>query len=99
MTDGGSTDYEGAIGNRFSYRLEFFGAGKNGRCSDGGTRAPKCYIIGIHHSQVAKSKVAHGPGSCANVEGIARVDQDDAQAIGFIRKRQAVFILRQPALR
>jgi hypothetical protein len=42
-----------------------------------------------------KSKVAHRPSSRADVEGIARVHQDDAQTIEFSRNRQAVCILRQ----
>lgn len=42
-----------------------------------------------------ESKIAHGPSGGADVEGIARIDQDNAQMIEFRGYRQAENILRQ----
>jgi hypothetical protein len=39
----------------------------------------------MNHPQVGKSEVGHGAGSRADIERIAAVDEDDAQAIQFCR--------------
>jgi hypothetical protein len=44
---------------------------------------------------VEKSKIAHRTRGRANVEGIARIYQDDAQIFEFCGNRQAMSILRQ----
>ncbi len=95
MTNRCRSDHQRAIGNCFGYGFVLFGAGQYFRSADGGARALKCHFVGIHHPQVMKSKVAHGTSGRADVEGIARVHQDNAQTIEFSRKRQAVGILRQ----
>ena len=96
MANGRGSNHQRAIRNRLTYRFKLFRAGEHRRCANRGTRAFKCHIVGIHHSQMLKSEVAHGTGSRANVEWIARVHQDNAQAIEFGRHRQAACILRQP---
>jgi len=95
MADGGGSDHQRAIGNRLGYSFVLFSSGQHLRGAHGGTRALKCHIIRIHYPEMLKSKVAHRPSSRADVEGIARVHQDDAQTIEFSRNRQAVCILRQ----
>jgi hypothetical protein len=55
----------------------------------------KRHLVWIHHAKVANSEVAHCPGGCADVKGIARFHQHDAQMIEFGGSRQAFFILRQ----
>lgn len=97
MADGGGPDDERAIGNRFCQRFVLFSAGQDGCGAHGGTSALKCDIVGIHHAQMVKPEIAHCPGGRADVEGIARVHQDDAQMIEFGRNRQAICILRQPS--
>ena len=93
----GGSHYQRAIGNRFSYGFIFFRAGQHVRGAHSRAGAFKRHIIGIHHSQMAKSKVAHRPGGRSDVKGIAHVHQDDAQIIEFSGKRQYVRILRQSA--
>src|SRR5271154_4762984 len=98
MADRSSSDHQRTIGNGFSQRLEFFRAGQNFRRSHGRACSFKRHIVGIHYPQMAKSKVAHRSSGRADVEGIARVHEDDAQTIEFSRKRQSVGILRQTEL-
>jgi hypothetical protein len=86
-----------AIGNGLGNSFVLFSAGQNIRGIHGGACALKSHVVGIHHTEMAKSEVAHRPGSRANVEGIARIHQDDSQMIEFSRNRQAVLILRQPS--
>ncbi len=95
MSDCRRTYHERAISNRFRHGFVFFRAGQHRLSVYCGPRIPKSHIVWIHYPQTAKSKVAHRPGGSANVEGITRVHQDDAQTIEFGRKRQAVGILRQ----
>jgi hypothetical protein len=95
MADCGGSHHERAVGYCFGYGLVLFGAGQHRRGTYGGTGTLKCHLVGIHYAQVVKSKIAHRPSGRADVEGIARVHQDNAQSIEFSSKRQAVRILRQ----
>ena len=95
MANSSGPNHQRAIGNGLGYRLVFFRAGQQVRRAHGRTRSFKCHIVGIHQPQMLKSKVAHRPSGRADVEGIARVHQDNAQTSEFSRKRQAVGILRQ----
>ena len=95
MPDCGGSDHERAIGNRFGYSFEFSCAGQQIGGAYGGASILKCHIVGVHHPQVKKPKIAHRPSSGADIEGVARVYQDNAQAIEFSRSRQARNILRQ----
>jgi len=38
----------------------------------------KASFIRVHHAKMEESEVAHGAGGGADVEGIARTDEDDA---------------------
>jgi hypothetical protein len=95
MSDGSGSDYKRTIGNRFRHSFEFFSTGQHGSGPHGGTCALKGHVVGIDHSQMVKSEVAHRPGGGADVEGIARVDQDDTQTVEFSRNEQTIVILRQ----
>lgn len=86
--------HERAVGNRFRHRIEFFCMGQQIPCAYGGTGILKSHVVGIHHSQVKKPKVAHRPGSGADIKRIAHVHQDNAQLIEFSKSRQAGNILR-----
>jgi hypothetical protein len=90
-----SSNHQRAVGNRFGYGFEFFGARQYVGCAHGGASAFKSHIVGIHYTQMLKSEIAHRPRGCADVEGIARVHQDDAQTIEFSSARQRTRILRQ----
>ena len=91
MSDRGGSYNERAVGNRFGHSFVFFGAGQNLGCVHGGARAFKCHIVGVHDPEMAESKVAHRPCGGAYVEGIASIDEDDAQLIEFGGDGQAIF--------
>ena len=92
------SNHERAIRHGFNNRLVHFCSLESGSSSYSGTGILECNIIGVNQSQVRKSKIAHGPSGRADVEGIARVHQNDAQTIEFTGRRQAVRILRQEQL-
>jgi len=96
MADRSGSNHQRAIGNRFGNGFEFFGLGQHIRGADGGASILKGHFVGIHHPQMKKSKIAHCPGGRANVQGIARVYQDNAQMIEFSGNGQARNILRHP---
>jgi len=58
--------------------FELFGTGEQRCGADGGTRLAKSQFIRVHHAKMEESEVAHGAGGGADVEGIARTDEDDA---------------------
>jgi hypothetical protein len=99
VADGGGSDYECAVGDSFGYGFILFCGAQHGCGADGGTSVIKCDIVGIHDPQMAESEIAHGPSGRADVEGIARVHQDDAQIVEFSGNGQASFILRQASPR
>src|SRR5712671_5890688 len=86
--DGGGSDDERAVCDGFAERLELFGPGEQRRRADRGPRLAKCQLIRVHHAKMEESEVAHGAGCRADVEGIARGDEYDAQAVEFGMERQ-----------
>ena len=86
--DGGGSDDERAVCDGFAERLELFCPGEQRRGADRGTRLAECQLIGVHHTEMEESEVAHRPGAGADVEGIARTDKYDAQAVEFGLGRQ-----------
>lgn len=90
VSDGGGADDERAIGDGLGDRSEFLCVGEDiGCCAHGRASAFKGDVIGIDDMQVKESEIAHGASGRADVQGIARVDQDDAQAIEFRGSSQA----------
>ena len=88
-TDRGGADDQGAIGDCVGDALEFFGAGENGGGAHGGTRLLKRGRVGIDDAEMMEAEIAHGARGGADVERVARGDEDDAQAVGFGGSKQA----------
>jgi hypothetical protein len=88
LPNGGGPNNESAILDCFSEGLELFGTHEQRRGADGGTRFSKSQLVGVHHTEMEEAKVAHGAGGGADVEGIPRFDEDDAQVIEFGVGRQ-----------
>ncbi len=86
--DGGSANNEGAIRDGFGDRFEFFGAGEQWLSTNGGTRFAKGRFVGIHDAQMEEAEVTHGASGSTDVERIARLDEDNAQEVGFGVRRQ-----------
>jgi len=78
---GGGADDERAVRDSFGNRLELFGAGEKRRGAHSGACFTKGQFVWIHDAKMEEAEVAHGAGGGANIERIARVDEDDAQVI------------------
>ena len=81
--NGGRSDHKRAIFDSVSKGLELLSTGKQWRGADCGTRLAKSQFVGIHDAKMGETKVAHGAGSGADIEGIARGDKHDPQVVGF----------------
>ena len=79
--NGGGADDESAVRDGFGNSLELFGAGEKRRGTHGRACFTKGQFVWIHDAKMEEAEVAHGAGGGANVERIARVDEDDAQVI------------------
>jgi hypothetical protein len=86
--DRGGPDNERAIRHSFRDGLKFFGAGEQWGGADGGARFAKCQFIRIHDAKMEEAEVAHGASGGANVERIARLDENDAQVVELGKGRQ-----------
>src|SRR5580692_9501948 len=78
VTDRRGSDDKRAICDGLGHRLALLRASQQRRRPDRGTRLAKASVVWVDHSQMGKSKVAHGARSRANVERIARSYQDHA---------------------
>ena len=86
--EGGGADDEGAVGNRFGDRLKLFGAGEQRRGTDGGTGFAEGQLVRIDDAKMKEAEIAHGAGGGADVERVARGNEDDAETVGLRRSRQ-----------
>src|ERR1700694_395633 len=79
--NGGGTDDEGTVLDGLGESLEFFSTGEKRRGAHSGACFPKSQFVGIYDAKMKETEVAHSACGGANVEGVARVDEDDAQVI------------------
>ena len=79
--NGGGADDESAVRNGFGKTLELFGAGEKRRGAHSRACFAKSQFVWIHDAKMEEAEVAHGAGGGADVERIARVDEDDAQVV------------------
>ncbi len=70
--------------------LYSFASASTGRCTDRRTRLSKSNFVRIHHSQLEKTKVAHGARGRADIEWIAGFDQHHHKAIRLGKHRKSV---------
>jgi hypothetical protein len=87
-TDRGSSDDEVAVRDGFDNSLEFFGAGEQRLRADGGTCFAESQFVWVHHAKMRETEVAQGASSGTDVQGIARLDEDDPQMVEFGIGRQ-----------
>lgn len=78
----GSHD-ERAIGNGFGHGFVMLRACEDCGSAYGGARVAKRGFVRLHHAQMPDAEIAHGARGRADVQGIARRDQNDAQAVEF----------------
>jgi hypothetical protein len=77
--DGGGADHERAIGDGIGDALEFFGVGEKLGCADGGAGFAEGEFVRVDDAELGEAEVAHGASDGADVKGISRGDQDDAE--------------------
>jgi hypothetical protein len=82
--EGGGADDEGAVSEGFGKGFEFFGAGKNRGGAYGGTGFAKGKFVGVDDAKMEEAEIAHGAGCSADVERVARSDEDDAEAVELV---------------
>ena len=100
LPNGSGSNNEVAILDGFSEGLELSGTHEQRRGADGGTRFSKSQLVGVHHTKMEEAKVAHGSGGGADVEGIPRFDEDDAQVIEFgVRRQERRVYCRREAMK
>jgi hypothetical protein len=87
-SDSCGADNEGTIRDGFGDGFEFRSLCKQRRSANGGTRFAESQFIGVHNAQMEEAEVTHGASGGANVERVAWLDEDDAQAVGFGIRRQ-----------
>lgn len=80
---GGGSHNETAIFDRLRDGLELRSAGKQRSGAHGGTRLAKSQFVGVYHTKMEETEVAHGAGGRANVKGISRGHKNDPQMVGF----------------
>jgi len=83
LAHGSGSHDECAILNGVRDGLELLGLGKQWSRANGGTRLAKCQFVGVHHAEVEETKVAHGACGGADIERVARRDENNAQVVGF----------------
>jgi hypothetical protein len=83
LAHGGGSHNETAIFDSFRDGLELLGFGKQRRGTNGGTRLAKSQFVRVYYAKMEKTKVAHGAGGGADVEGVARGHKHHPQAVGF----------------
>jgi hypothetical protein len=85
MTNSRGAYHERAVGHSVGDGSVLLGGGQNRSAAHGGARLAKSALERIYHTQVRAPEVAHRAGGCADVEGISRRNENDAQAVEFTR--------------
>ena len=80
-TNGGGADDEVAVRDGFGESLELFGAGEKRRSAHSRACFTESQFVGVYDAKMKEAEVANGTSGSADVERIARVDEDDAQVI------------------
>ncbi len=95
----GRADNKSAICNGFGDGPEFLSAGEQRLSADGGTRFAEGKFVGVHDAKMEQAKVTHGASGGANVQRIARLDEDDAQLVELGEQRQGSEFTAEERLR
>ena len=89
---GAGANDERTVSDGFRDGIEFFGVGEKSRSVHGGARFAKCEIVGVHHTQMEKAKIAHGARGGTDIERVARVDEHDSKPVELGQSRQGTLL-------
>jgi hypothetical protein len=70
-----------AIGHSLTDGGEYARVGEEFGGADGGARFAEGWLIGIDETEVEETEVAHRASGGADVEGVARSDENDAEMV------------------
>ena len=76
VADGGGADDERAVGDGFGDGGEFFGGDEDRSASDGGASLTEGGFVRLDDAHAEEAEVAHGASGRADVQRIARRDQN-----------------------
>ena len=85
------TNHQRTVRDGLLQRFELFSLLQQSCGSHGRTRFTKRQLIGIHHAQMPKPKVAHRARHRADVQRVPRVHQPHAQPFKFAFSKQTFF--------
>ena len=83
MGEGAGAGDEGAIGEGFGQGGEFAGGGEEVGRADGGFGFTPVGRVGRCDGEMGEAEVGHGAGDGADVERVARGDEDDFEAVAL----------------
>ena len=81
VLEGCGAEGEGAVGDGLCERLGSSGALQKSFGTDGGLSVAPVGLVRGDNGEMGEAEVGHGPRCRADVEGVARRDQDDLDAI------------------
>ena len=87
MADGGGADDQRAIGDGFAESLIDLGGVENFLRADGGARSLEGDVVGMHEAEVRETKIADRACGSADVERIARIDEDDSEVCDLFGRK------------
>ena len=94
MSEGSGADDEGAVGDGLGQALCAAGLLEDIFRPDSRLRFAPVGLVGRNDGEIREAEVGHGAGGGADVEGIARRDQHDADGIGF-RGQKTIVVPRR----
>jgi hypothetical protein len=88
MGEGAGAEDECAVADGFRESGCFEGFCEEVWSADGGAGFAPVGLVGRDHGKAGEAKVGHGAGDCADVEGIARRDENDGDAVALLWRNQ-----------
>jgi len=83
VVERGCADDERAIGYRVGQGLSVAGILEKVRGANGRFRLAPMGLVGSNHGEAPETEVGHGPRRRSYIEGIARGDEDDVEAVAM----------------
>ena len=83
---------ERAVANGLRNCWDFDGVSEEIRSADGRAGFAPVGLVRRNDGEVREAEVGHGAGDCADVERIARGDEDDGDAVALVRGEQGMIL-------
>ena len=83
---------EGGVADGFGEGGGFTRVGEEFGSADGGAGFAPVGLVRRDDGEVRETEVSHGTGDCADVERVARGDEDDGDAIALVLREQGMIV-------